>query len=337
MFEAARLWEDDPCGPSDRRARAALRPRRLFLPRPVARDPRFRRARPARLGPAKSADLVRQGPVCVRPRGIRRAAPRRSASRARRSRAIPRTPGRCMRSPMSSRWTAGRSEGIAFLEILAPALARRAFHGGPQRLASRALSDRGGRFDEVLADFDHHAAPKLADARRLTASTPPRCCGGWNSPGSMSARAGGRSRANGRRMSTTMCSRSTTCISRSPRRARPTPAMSRALRQARSTTTRASARRQSRVHRRGRAPADRRRDRFRRRRLSRRRGRDPAGARDEAIRIGGSHAQRDIVDLTLIAAAERAGQTSPCAFAARGARRGSADGANEGGLRAVLR
>ncbi|HEX9168203.1 MAG TPA: tetratricopeptide repeat protein, partial [Roseiarcus sp.] len=33
-------------------------------------------------------------------------------------------------------------------------------------------------------------------------------------------------------------------------------------------------------------------------------------ARDEAIRIGGSHAQRDIVNLTLIAAAERSGQWS---------------------------
>ena len=30
--------------------------------------------------------------------------------------------------------------------------------------------------------------------------------------------------------------------------------------------------------------------------------------RDEAVRIGGSHAQRDIVNLTLIAAAERSGQ-----------------------------
>ncbi|MGH6797159.1 MAG: tetratricopeptide repeat protein, partial [Roseiarcus sp.] len=32
--------------------------------------------------------------------------------------------------------------------------------------------------------------------------------------------------------------------------------------------------------------------------------------RDEAIRIGGSHVQRDIVNLTLIAAAERSGQWS---------------------------
>ena len=32
--------------------------------------------------------------------------------------------------------------------------------------------------------------------------------------------------------------------------------------------------------------------------------------RDEAVRIGGSHAQRDIVNLTLIAAAERSGQWS---------------------------
>ena len=30
--------------------------------------------------------------------------------------------------------------------------------------------------------------------------------------------------------------------------------------------------------------------------------------RSDAVRIGGSHAQRDIVNLTLIAAAERAGQ-----------------------------
>ena len=43
--------------------------------------------------------------------------------------------------------------------------------------------------------------------------------------------------------------------------------------------------------------------------------------RYEAIRIGGSHAQRDIVNLTLIAAAERSGQWRPGARAARRARR----------------
>ena len=46
-----------------------------------------------------------------------------------------------------------------------------------------------------------------------------------------------------------------------------------------------------------------------------------SSARNEAIRIGGSHAQRDIVAQTLIAAAERVGAVAPRARLARRARR----------------
>jgi tetratricopeptide (TPR) repeat protein len=62
--------------------------------------------------------------------------------------------------------------------------------------------------------------------------------------------------------------------------------------------------------------------------------------RKQTIRIGGSHAQRDIVDLTLIAAAERAGRTGlqrsllsrSSAFTAKEARRGPPDSAYESGV-----
>ena len=59
-----------------------------------------------------------------------------------------------------------------------------------------------------------------------------------------------------------------------------------------------------------------------------------SSARNEAIRIGGSHAQRDIVAQTLIAAAERSGTLASRARPARRARGGPADRAGEGGLRA---
>ena len=110
-------------------------------------------------------------------------------------------------------------------------------------------------------------------------------------------------------MSTTMCSPSTTCIAPSPPRARPIPDDAKRFRDSLDAYERLGSGDNRQV------TAE----------VGRRlidgalafAGGDAARAveailpvRFEAVRIGGSHAQRDIVNLTLIAAAERSGQWS---------------------------
>ena len=63
--------------PSDRCAGAAAGRGRAFLPRPLARHPRFGGARSAGLGARQSADQLRPRRLRLRPRGIGRARPRR--------------------------------------------------------------------------------------------------------------------------------------------------------------------------------------------------------------------------------------------------------------------
>ncbi len=90
--------------------------------------------------------------------------------------------------------TANRQEeGIAFLKSTRANWAQRISwpdHNG-WHLALFLIEQ--GRFDEVLADYDRFAAPKLADDPTLDRVDAARSCGGSNSPASTSATAGRRS------------------------------------------------------------------------------------------------------------------------------------------------
>ena len=184
----------------------------------------------------RSPDQLRPRPARLRPGGDRRLR-RRRALRARGARPQPRRRlGRpCARACVRDDGAAGGGRRLP--RRVAPGLARRAFHGRPQRLAPGALSDRTRPLRRSARGLrPPHAAEAARTTRRSTASTPPRCCGGWSSKASTSARAGRPCASNGRRTCTTTCSPSTICISPSPS---PATRASRRCSASRSTPTRA--------------------------------------------------------------------------------------------------
>ncbi len=165
--EAALAWEAILTDwPTDALA-FRLRPGRLSVPRPVALDPRLGGARPARLGSRQSADELRPRRLRVRARGVGRARPRPRTPAARLSPAIRATPGRRMRSRMSWRPRAAGRRASPFSGRRGPTGAHAHFMAGHNGWHLALFLIEQGRLKEVLADYDRFAAPKLADDMTL--------------------------------------------------------------------------------------------------------------------------------------------------------------------------
>ena len=93
-----------------------------------------------------------------------------------------------MRWRMSSRRRLPSGGGHRLSQGLPRRLERSAFHGRPQRLASRALPHRAGPLRRSRSPTTTASPrPSSPTTRRSTASTLRRCCGGSNSRASTSA------------------------------------------------------------------------------------------------------------------------------------------------------
>ena len=170
-----------------------------------------------------SAGMGRENPLTSFVLGASPSGSRRPATRprgGRRPRGVARNPADAWAAHALAHVieTAPSEEGVAFLKASRPSWSPAHFMAGHNGWHLALYLIEQGRFDEVLAGYDRYMRPSSRTTRRSTASTPPRCCGGWNSRASMSASAGRPSPVNGWRMSTTTCSPSTICIWRSPPR-----------------------------------------------------------------------------------------------------------------------
>ena len=312
-----------------RRARAAPRAGRLFLPRATrSRIRDSRRARAAVLGreesarPASCSALYAFGLEETGELGRAEGFGARGARAA-----TPTTPGRRTRSPMSWRPRSRQEEGVAFLKASRADWSPAHFMAGHNgwHLALYLIEERRV-IDEVLADYDRFAAPK---ARRRRDARPRRRRVAAVAPRTRRRRRrrplGARSRGSGWRMSTTTRSPSTTCISRCAAARSPNPDDARALRDSLDGLRRATGDGDNRdVHGRGRrrcsiegvldfAEGD----------YAGARRRDAAGRATRRSASAAATPSATSSTMTLIAAAERSGQWQSGARAARRARRRS--------------